>query len=57
MTKRRDLVKALTDAGFTSTGGTNHEHFVKGTTRVLVPRHREIPDITAKAILRQAGLR
>lgn len=57
MTKRRDLVRVLLSAGFVSTGGTNHEHFVKGSLRVLVPRHREIPDVTAANILRQAKLR
>ena len=57
MTKRRDIVKALRDAGFVSTGGTNHEHFSNGALKVMVPRHREIPDTTAQCILRQAGLR
>lgn len=57
MTKRRELVKELTDSGFVSQGGTNHEHFTKGDRFVQVPRHREIPDQTAKRILRQAGLR
>lgn len=50
-------MKDLTDAGFVSQGGTNHEHFTKGNVFVQVPRHREIPDQTAKRILRQAGLR
>ncbi|WP_165048563.1 MULTISPECIES: type II toxin-antitoxin system HicA family toxin [unclassified Adlercreutzia] len=57
MTKRRDIVRALVEGGYVSDGGTNHEHFVKGTKVVMVPRHREIPDETAKRILRQAGLR
>ena len=57
MTKRRDLVKELTDAGFISDGGTNHEHFIKDGKMVNVPRHREIPDQIAKRILKQAGLR
>lgn len=55
--KRRDLVRLLLDAGFTSRGGTKHEMFVKGATRVLVKRHREIDDDTARKILREAGLR
>lgn len=57
MTQRRELVKRLLEAGYISDGGTNHEHFIKGDKTVLVPRHREIPDQTAKRILRQAGLR
>ena len=57
MTQRRELVKRLLEAGYISDGGTNHEHFIKGGRTVLVPRHREIPDQTAKRILGQAGLR
>jgi len=57
MTKRTDLVRTLQKAGFTSDGGTNHEHFKKGKVTVLVKRHREIPDEIAKKILREAGLR
>ena len=57
MTKRRDLVKALEDAGYMSDGGANHEKFKKDGVVVLLPRHREIPDETAKRILRQAGIR
>lgn len=55
--QRRELVRVLVRAGFESKGGTKHEVFVKGDARVLVKRHREIPDQTAKRILREAGLR
>lgn len=54
--KRRVLVKKLLAAGFVTMGGTNHEHFVKGNTKVMVPRHREVTDQMAKVILKQAGL-
>ena len=54
---RRDLVRLLLAAGFSSIGGAKHETFVKGSVRVRVKRHREIDDETAKRILRQAGLR
>ena len=57
MMKRRDLVKALEDAGYISDGGTDHEKFKKDGVVVLLPRHKEIPDETAKRILRQAGIR
>lgn len=57
MTKRRDLVKQLEDAGFWSEKGTRHEHYTNGKVTVMVKRHREIPDQIAKKILRQAGLR
>lgn len=57
MTKRKDLVRELLDAGFKSIGGTNHEVFVKPGYRTAVPRHREIPERTVHQIRRQAGLR
>lgn len=54
---RRELVKALLEAGFVSVGGTKHERFRRGRTVVQVKRHAEIDEVTAKRILRQAGLR
>lgn len=57
MTKRRDLVKELIDAGFESHGGTNHEKFNhKDGRKTVVPRHREIPDQMARIIRKQAGI-
>lgn len=55
--QRRELVRALEAAGFRSTGGTKHEKFVKGSVRVMVPRHKDVKESTARAILRDAGLR
>ena len=55
--QRRDLVDMLKGAGFRSEGGTKHEKFTNGGITVIVPRHREIKESTARAILRQAGLR
>lgn len=57
MVKRRDLVKELTDAGFVSKGGTKHEEFRKPGFITRVPRHKEIPEDTARMIRKQAGLR
>ena len=59
MTKRRDLVAALEKAGFArrQSGRTsNHDVFVRGDTKVAVPRHRELNNITAREIARKAGL-
>lgn len=56
MVKRRELIKELTEAGFVSNGGTNHEVFQKPGYRTVVPRHREISDTLAKEIRKQAGL-
>lgn len=55
--KRRDLVGELVKSGFWSKGGTNHELFTNGDITVAVPRHREVNEITAKKILKDAGLR
>lgn len=53
----RRLVSMLAAAGFTRVEGSKHDKFAKGNVTVMVPRHREIKESTAKAILRQAGLR
>ena len=55
--KRRDLVRILIANGFYSKGGTKHEKFTNGKVTVRVKRHIEVPDETAKKVLRQAGLR
>lgn len=55
--KRRDLVVELVSNGFWSKGGTNHELFTDGNVTVAVPRHREINELTARKILKDAGLR
>lgn len=54
--RRRELVRRLLDAGFEPRGGTKHEKFVKGKLTIMVKRHAEIDDTTAKKVLRQAGL-
>lgn len=54
--QRRELVRILLEAGYESRGGTKHEKFTKGSITVKVGRHREIPDETAKRILKSAGL-
>lgn len=61
MTKRRIIVKELLDAGFTMRPSKrgDHDNFTKEGVRrpIPVPRHRELDDITANEIRRQAGLR
>lgn len=58
--KKRDLETILAtlakNAGleFKSIGGTKHDKFLLGTSVILVPRHREINELTAKAIIKQA---
>lgn len=55
--KSRDLIKALTDNGFKLyRHGSNHDIYRKGKISISVPRHKEINEDTARAILREAGL-
>lgn len=58
MTKRRDVVRILESYGFHPDKGTKHERFEHRDGRwVMVPRHREIPDVMAQRIFREAGIR
>ena len=58
MTKRRDIIKALEEAGFFSKNGTNHEKwFHKDGRYTSVGYHREIPARTALAIAKQAKIK
>lgn len=56
--KRRDLIKKLEAAGYKADRDGDHTIFEKdGTLPVQVPRHREINENTARAILKAAGLK
>lgn len=54
--KRRDLEKKLKKLGFTfERNGGDHDIFSSKTGKwISVPRHREINEITAKMILKEA---
>ena len=55
--KQRDLIKKLEDGGFIfERHGNNHDVYVRGTEREEVPRHKEINERLAKAILKRRGL-
>lgn len=55
--KQADLVKKLEDAGFVfERHGGNHDIYVKGNVRETIPRHREVNERLAKAILKRNGL-
>lgn len=56
--KRRDLIKRLTDAGFKMIrdDGDHAIYKAPGKPFAAVPRHNEINEITAKQILKRAGL-
>ena len=56
--KRRDLVKKLEAAGYHAEREGDHTIYEKeGARPVQVPRHKEINENTAKAILKAAGLK
>ena len=55
--KQADLVKKLEDAGFIfERHGGNHDIYVKGNAKETIPRHREVNERLAKAILKRNGL-
>ena len=55
--KRAELVQKLEDAGFVfERHGGNHDIYVKGNVRETIPRHREVNERLAKAILKRNGL-
>lgn len=55
--KQTDLIKKLEDAGFVfERHGSNHDIYVKGNVRETIPRHREVNERLAKAILKSNGL-
>lgn len=57
--KHRDLVNALEAAGYTlARDDGDHAIYTKpGCRPVQVPRHREVNEYTAKAILKAAGVK
>ena len=55
--KQRELIKRLENAGFIfERHGSNHDIYVRRTEREEIPRHKEINEKLAKAILRRRGL-
>ena len=55
--KQRELIKKLEEGGFTfERHGSNHDIYIRGSEREEVPRHKEINERLAKAILKRRGL-
>ena len=55
--KQRDLVKKLKDSGFAfETHGSNHDIYTRGEEKEEVPRHKEIDERLAKAIIKRRKL-
>lgn len=56
--KRRDLIKKLEAAGYKIDRDGDHTIYEKQNSRpIQVPKHRELNENTAKAILKAAGLK
>ncbi|MGN0352974.1 MAG: type II toxin-antitoxin system HicA family toxin [Roseburia sp.] len=55
--QQRDLVKKLESAGFRfERHGGSHDVYVRGSDEEQIPRHKEINEILARAIIRKWGL-
>lgn len=55
--KQRDLIKKLESIGFKfERHGGNHDIYRRGNDIEKVPRHKEINETLAKAILRKWGM-
>ncbi len=55
--KRKELIKRLEKGGFVfERHGGSHDIYVRGAEREEIPRHKEINEMLAKAILRRRGL-
>lgn len=55
--KQKDLIKRLENGGFVfERHGADHDVYARGSQRETVPRHKEINEILARAILKRNGL-
>lgn len=55
--KRRLFIKLLENGGFVfERHESNHDVYVRGKEREEIPRHKEINEKLAKAILKRRGL-
>jgi mRNA interferase HicA len=55
--KKRDLEKLLGKNGWVKEEGTKHDRWTKGDQTEFVPRHTEINEILAMAIIKRRGLK
>lgn len=55
--KRNELIRKLEQGGFSfERHGGNHDIYIRGKEKETIPRHKEINEQLAKAILRKWGL-
>ena len=56
--KWKDFIKLLLNNGWKlKRNGSNHDIYAKGTETEPIPRHREIDEDLAKAIIKRRGLK
>ena len=56
--KRRELIKKLQKAGFAlERNGANHDIYSRGKDKEVIPRHSEINEKLARAILRKWNIK
>ena len=56
--KRRDLIKLLEQNGWwLSRSGSNHDIYTNGKKSEPIPRHRELNERLARAIIKRQGLK
>lgn len=57
-TKRTDLIKLLEKNGWhLKSNGAGHDIYSNGTESETIPRHKEIKENLAKAIIKRRGLK
>lgn len=55
--KRKDLIRKLEKGGFIfERHGSNHDVYRRGYEREEIPRHKEINELLAKAIIKRRKL-
>lgn len=56
--KRKDLIKLLEQNGwYLDREGANHSIYTNGDKTEPIPRHKEIDELLAKAIIKRQGLK
>jgi len=56
--KRKNLIKLLeTNGWYLIRNGANHDIYTNGEKVETIPRHREIDETLAKAIIKRQGLK
>ena len=56
--KHRDLIKLLVKNGwYLKEQGSNHDKYTDGRNVEMIPRHSELNENLAKAIIRRRGLK